>query len=233
MPLVVLCGPPCSGKTRRAQALAEAARRRGVDSVELVNEESLKISRTQAYASANAEKDARSLFRATVQRLLSTRTLVLADSLNLFKSMRYELYCRAREVATSSCVVFCDTPAERCREWNAAREPELRYEEKALEDLISRMEPPDAARRWDYPLFVATVRAVAQPRCVRASLLTRTRARAHAPSRSPRTRSPTRRCRSMKCSTACSRRRRCGLLWPPSRCAPWARACSRVRVRVR
>lgn len=48
MPLVVLCGIPCSGKTRQALLLEDHLTRAG-KKVHLVNEEALYISKAEGY----------------------------------------------------------------------------------------------------------------------------------------------------------------------------------------
>src|SRR5271170_7005577 len=40
----------------------------------------------------------------------------------LRQGFRYQLFCSARTVGTPSCVVWCDFPVERSREWNVAAE---------------------------------------------------------------------------------------------------------------
>lgn len=119
----------------------------------VINEESLSLRRNEVYFNTNAEKKARMAFKAAVERHISRKAIVIADSLNHIKGMRYELHCRAREVGTTHCLIYCDTPIDTCREWNAAVGDEPQYEEKFFEDLANRMEAPDAGRRWDQPLF--------------------------------------------------------------------------------
>ena len=56
MPLVVVSGRPCTGKTAFSAALVDYLRRRGkgdaVSPVALVNDESLTVSKATGYASA-------------------------------------------------------------------------------------------------------------------------------------------------------------------------------------
>lgn len=157
MPLVIVCGLPCSGKTAVAEAVAAHLREARGAEVVVVNEEALGLSRSRVYSSAAEEKRARSALRAAVERSVSRRVTVVADTeANHIKGMRYELHCRAREAQTPHCTVFVDTPPDECRRRNEAREEgsDGRYEEKAMEDLLVRLEVPDGARRWDKPLFV-------------------------------------------------------------------------------
>ena len=54
MPLIVMCGLPASGKTRRAQELAAFFARDSadVDAVQLISDDTLGIRRARAYSSA-------------------------------------------------------------------------------------------------------------------------------------------------------------------------------------
>lgn len=47
----------------------------------------------------------RGALMSAVERALSTERIVIADSLNYIKGYRYQLYCLARQTATSHCVV--------------------------------------------------------------------------------------------------------------------------------
>lgn len=86
--------------------------------------------------------------------LLSSETVVIADSLNYIKGYRYELYCVSKHVKTPQCVVLCETAPDTAREWNTARVEEDRYSPEILEGLVMRFESPDSRNRWDSPLFV-------------------------------------------------------------------------------
>jgi protein KTI12 len=157
MPLVIMVGAPCSGKTTRAHELAKYIREQkaGIE-VTIVNEESLNIDRKQAYSSSVEEKAARSAFRGAVERHVSSRMVVIADSLNFIKGLRYELYCRAREAATTHCVIYCDTELETCIKYNEERDEKLQYEADRVTSLFNRMEHPNGNKRWDKPLFTVT-----------------------------------------------------------------------------
>ncbi|XP_052658637.1 protein KTI12 homolog [Harpia harpyja] len=116
MPLVVLCGRPGSGKSRRAAELRAA----------------LGGPERQAHVVAEAE-GGRAALRAEVERRLSRRDVVIVDAGNELRSIRYELYCAARQAGTARCLLHCaggpggpDEPA---------------------------FEAPDPRNRWDRPLF--------------------------------------------------------------------------------
>jgi broad-specificity NMP kinase len=50
MPLVIFCGPPCSGKTTHAQTLSTHLKDQLKQEVHLINEESLQITKNIGYA---------------------------------------------------------------------------------------------------------------------------------------------------------------------------------------
>lgn len=112
MPLVVLCGPPGSGKSRRAAELRDA----------------LGGAERRAHVVSEAG-GGRAELRAEVERLLSRRDVVIVDASNELRSIRYELYCAARQAGTARCLLLCHGPAE------------------------PPFEAPDPRNRWDRPLF--------------------------------------------------------------------------------
>jgi protein KTI12 len=114
---------------------------------------------------------------------LTRDTIVVADGLNYIKGFRYQLYCEAKAVPTTYCVVHVGAPAERCREWNeralaaaAASNGNgngngngnddtttnttptttpigTGYPPAIFENLLFRYEEPNGMNRWDAPLF--------------------------------------------------------------------------------
>ncbi|NXL58077.1 KTI12 protein, partial [Chordeiles acutipennis] len=116
MPLVVLCGRPGSGKSRRAEELRAA----------------LGGPERPAHVVAEAE-GGRAALRAEVERLLSRRDVVIVDAGNELRSIRYELYCAARQAGTARCLLHCAGGP------GGPDEPPF--------------EAPDPHNRWDRPLF--------------------------------------------------------------------------------
>ncbi|KAK2565179.1 Protein KTI12-like protein [Acropora cervicornis] len=105
MPLVVMCGFPCSGKTKRANELKSYLQNSRGRSVQLSSDESLNFERNTAYAASSSEKELRGLLKSSVERLISRDDIVILDSLNYIKGFRYELYCVAKAHKTTHCVV--------------------------------------------------------------------------------------------------------------------------------
>ncbi|KAH9223226.1 chromatin associated protein KTI12 [Leptodontidium sp. 2 PMI_412] len=181
MPLIILTGYPSSGKTYRATQLQNylTAQISNLPSsspnsslrVHLISDHTLAISRTvynlstktQHERSNNAsEKDARATIYAAVKRVLSDKDIVILDGANYIKGWRYQLYCEAKAVRTTHCVVHVGTAVEKARSVNEERsakvesevkEEDLPYEKECWENLVFRYEEPNAFARWDSPLF--------------------------------------------------------------------------------
>lgn len=154
MPLVVVCGLPSSGKTRRAEQLAAFLREKCPDrDVQLVKDDFTTMDKNTCYASSRNEKTARGQLKSSVERHLSQETFVILDSLNYIKGFRYELFCVSKHVKSTQCVVLCDTPPETAKTWNSTREESERYSEEVFDALVMRFEQPDSQNRWDQPLF--------------------------------------------------------------------------------
>ena len=146
MPLVVMCGYPCSGKTQRAQELALRLREAG-HTVHVLGD-----ARAAVFASSQTEKVARGMLKAGVERLIG-EAVVIADAPNYIKGFRYELFCVAKASRTPHCVIHTATDQSTCLAWNAAREGEVRFETGLMGELFMRFECPDSTHRWDKPLF--------------------------------------------------------------------------------
>lgn len=153
MPLVVVCGYPCSGKSELTSQLKDHLEQSWNCKTHIVSDDYEKLPRNECYASSSQEKEARGTLKAAVERLLNTKDVVVLDSLNYIKGYRYELYCIVRQLRTVHCVVQCATTAEQCAAWNEARRGE-KYSKETLTALVQRFEPPDSRNRWDSPLFV-------------------------------------------------------------------------------
>jgi protein KTI12 len=110
-------------------------------------------SKSDAYRDGMREKMTLGSLRSSVERRLGRNTVLLFDSMNLIKGFRYEIWALARQVGTKCCVVSVETGAATCKEWNARRADDQRYEEEVMEDLVERLERPDSIRRWESPLF--------------------------------------------------------------------------------
>lgn len=157
MPLVIISGLPCSGKTLRSRELYEYVKDHlpPGQTVHLLSEEDYGAHRATEYASSTNEKKARGNFFSAVERLVSPTTIVIADGLNYIKGYRYQLYCVARAANTPHCVVSCVLSGRVCRERNESRLDQgiPTYPKEVFEELLQRFEEPSNQARWDSPLF--------------------------------------------------------------------------------
>ena len=152
MPLAILCGIPCAGKTRRAKELAEYLEAHGHENpVHVIREDFASSSKNECYTESRLEKTLRAKLKSDTERYLNEDGVVILDSLNYIKGCRYELYCVSKHLHTPHCIIWCNTPVEMAREWNTATRC---YSEHVFDALVMRFEPPDSRNRWDYPMFV-------------------------------------------------------------------------------
>lgn len=156
MALVVICGQPCSGKSKAALCLVEALKESETKlQVRVIDEAFFHLDRNQSYANMPAEKNLRGVLRSEVDRSVSKDNIIIVDSLNNIKGYRYELWCLARATGIRYCVLFCDVEETHCRKWNVERREkgEAAYDDTIFEDLVRRFEKPDRRNRWDSPLY--------------------------------------------------------------------------------
>ncbi|XP_077189875.1 protein KTI12 homolog [Paroedura picta] len=134
MPLLMLCGLPGSGKSRRAEELRAAlSAEEEAEAQEGAGGERRVF--VVAEAGTTGGGGGRAALRAEAERLLSRRDVVIVDAGNELKSFRYELYCLSKHAGTPHCLVFCPGGAP-----SSDRPP---------------LEAPDSRHRWDWPLFAA------------------------------------------------------------------------------
>lgn len=76
MPLVVLCGLPCSGKSTRAQRVAELIRLRCEDKlVHVIAEDFTTVGKSKLFSSVREEKIARANLKSQVRRMCWRQSL--------------------------------------------------------------------------------------------------------------------------------------------------------------
>ncbi|KAL6106774.1 kti12 [Pungitius sinensis] len=153
MPLIVLCGYPCSGKTQRAEELKVCFERRTDRKVHIVGDGALGIEKNTVYADSQKEKNVRASLKAEVERKVNKDDIVIFDSLNYIKGYRYELFCLIKHTQTPHCLVYCLTSDEISSTWNASRDAAEQYNQDIFDALVLRFEAPDSRNRWDSPLF--------------------------------------------------------------------------------
>ena len=112
MPLIIMVGIPCAGKTTRARDIAKFLQEERKMEVHIVNEELLGLNKADYYKDPQQEKILRASLKSNVEKLIDQGRVVILDSMNYIKGYRYELYCLARNVQTNIVCVFCETDIE-------------------------------------------------------------------------------------------------------------------------
>lgn len=155
MPLLVICGPPASGKTTRANKLKDYMKTNYPNIiVNILNEESLNLVKSECYSTPLLEKQSRAFIKSNVEKNISKTTLTIVDCLNHIKGSRYEFYCLARSAQTTYAVLYCETLKNICQDFNNKRASESRYTPENFDNLYKVFERPIEKNRWDNPLFV-------------------------------------------------------------------------------
>ncbi|XP_029951863.1 protein KTI12 homolog [Salarias fasciatus] len=153
MPLIVMCGYPCSGKTQRAEELKGYFENSGQRKVHIVGDGGLDVDRNTVYSDSQKEKHVRASLKAEVERKVNKDDIVILDSLNYIKGYRYELFCLIKHAQTPHCLVYCLTSHEQSSSWNTSRDAAEQYSQDIFDALVQRFEAPDSRNRWDSPLF--------------------------------------------------------------------------------
>ncbi|GAA6225525.1 protein KTI12 homolog isoform X1 [Lates japonicus] len=153
MPLILMCGYPCSGKTRRAEELKVYFEQSTERKVHIVGDGGLGVEKNSVYADSQKEKNVRASLKAEVERKVNKDDIVILDSLNYIKGYRYELFCLIKHAQTPHCLVYCLTSDEQSSSWNTSRDAAEQYTQDVFDALVLRFEAPDSRNRWDSPLF--------------------------------------------------------------------------------
>ncbi|XP_073327343.1 protein KTI12 homolog [Pagrus major] len=153
MPLIVMCGYPCSGKTRRAEELKVHFEQNCDRKVHVVGDGALDVDKNSVYGDSQKEKNVRASLKAEVERKVNKGDIVILDSLNYIKGYRYELFCLIKHAQTPHCLVYCLTSDEVSSTWNTNRDAAEQYTQDIFNALVLRFEAPDSRNRWDSPLF--------------------------------------------------------------------------------
>lgn len=121
MPLIIVSGHPCCGKTSYSLLLEAYLKSRGAGRVVIINEESENINKRLGYKEAFDEKKTRGALKSAVDHALDTECFVILDSMNYIKGYRYELFCISRSLRTPHCCVWVESDADAASDWNKIR----------------------------------------------------------------------------------------------------------------
>ncbi|SCV01544.1 LAME_0G16908g1_1 [Lachancea meyersii CBS 8951] len=160
MPLVLFSGFPSSGKTSKAQELCALLKSKIEQESDLAkysvvchSDESLGIQHSD-YITSVDERKLRSKIISAVKRDLSRQKIVVVDSLNYIKGVRYQLHCEAKNLMTTYCLVHVMCPSAKILEWNkSTANGRVPWDTTLLNQLIQRYEEPNPQTRWDSPLI--------------------------------------------------------------------------------
>lgn len=141
MPLIIISGFPCCGKTTFSHKLKLYLERKGAKNVVLINEESENINKRIGYREASDEKKTRGSLKSAVDHHLDADTFVILDSMNYIKGYRYELFCISKSLRTPHCCIWVESDAEHSSEWNRVRiasRPDEGYDSEMYVESLSK-----------------------------------------------------------------------------------------------
>lgn len=157
MPLILIVGLPCTGKTSRAKEIHTFLIENFNRNVHIISENDIirskNLNKNAVYNDSQKEKELRGILKSEVLRLLDTENVVILDGGNYIKGYRYELYCASKNSKTTQLTVECLVSKEESWKWNEQRSPSEKYCKEIFEALHLRYEPPDSRNRWDSPLI--------------------------------------------------------------------------------
>uniref|UniRef100_A0A1A9WZB6 Protein KTI12 homolog n=1 Tax=Glossina brevipalpis TaxID=37001 RepID=A0A1A9WZB6_9MUSC len=175
MPLIVMCGLPASGKSRRSRELQQYFESKGKLVYVLSENKAIPkagFCKNDYFIDSQKEKLVRSDLKSEVLRLLDKTCVVILDAGNYIKGYRYELFCATKAARSTLCCVFCGISKEQAWEFNIQRNDQeteqvakladaslkdntnIPYTKDTFEGLCMRFEEPHSNCRWDNPLFV-------------------------------------------------------------------------------
>ncbi|KAL0110623.1 hypothetical protein PUN28_013897 [Cardiocondyla obscurior] len=160
MPLIIVTGIPCSGKTTRTLQLKnhfEEKLKNSGQKIEIISESDAIVQagydKNVYFADSKKEKAVRSSIKSDIQRKLDSNSLLIFDGSNYIKGYRYEIYCTTKLYKTPQCTLHCNLPIEQAKLWNTEQPEPDRYTDEVFDSLVSRYETPETTNRWDNPLF--------------------------------------------------------------------------------
>lgn len=151
--MILVAGKPCSGKTYVAKQIAEYfSKENSFDGIHLVNLESLGLSPMKALSGESEYKTLRGLLK-TKARSAPPGHLVVIDSMLGNKSIRYELFCTAREREVTYAVVYVTAQEEVRNELFSKGEQGYGEAEFNRFSSSPTFSPPIDTSFWDRPLL--------------------------------------------------------------------------------
>lgn len=142
MPLIILTGVPCSGKTTRAHELQQFFEEHGKQ-VHIISEcdQIVKagFEKNNFYADSNKEKHIRGLLKSEMLKLISPSNVVILDALNYIKGYRYELFCGTKANMSTQCTIHTEINREQAWTLNEKRpNVQEKYDRATFDALVMR-----------------------------------------------------------------------------------------------
>jgi len=158
MPLIIITGVPCSGKTTRTNEIKKYFEEQNKE-VSVVSEEEQIVKagfeKNSFYLDSSKEKHIRGLLKSEVSKLIGPKSVVILDASNYIKGYRYELFCASKANKCTQCTVQTEINRDMAWAFNENRdEPTEKYTREVFDALLMRYENPEGKNRWDSPLFM-------------------------------------------------------------------------------
>lgn len=157
MPLILIAGLPCTGKSTRAREIKKLISKETNAPIHLISEneviQSKELDKNCLYMDSHKEKEIRGILKSEALRLLTPQSVVILDAGNYIKGYRYELYCAAKNSGSTQVTVETICPNDEAWDWNLKRPQDEQYSRDVFDALHLRYEVPDSRNRWDSPLF--------------------------------------------------------------------------------
>lgn len=179
MPLVLITGIPCSGKTTTALKIKKHLEEKDkkiilISEDDLLKENFSNEDKNIVLNDSIKEKTLRADLKGHVLRHLTKEAVVILDSLNYIKGYRYELFCASKSTKTTQVTVHCDISPPTAWEWNISRtDVDEKWSKDTFDALVMRYEAPIGTNRWDSPLFLSLEAIPLDLEAVEAALFNR------------------------------------------------------------
>ncbi|KAF1743086.1 hypothetical protein MXB_739 [Myxobolus squamalis] len=156
MPVILLCGFPCSGKSTVAGKLKVYYENLGKRVLVISENDLLNGNRDELFNEPDSEIYCRISIKNFAIQSFVKFDIVIIDSMSYIKSFRYEIYCATKAQRQLQVILHLKTSIDVCREWNK-KENLLRYSDATLQAIFDRFEYPNRLNRWDFPMISVDV----------------------------------------------------------------------------
>ncbi|KAF0988447.1 hypothetical protein HZS_5953 [Henneguya salminicola] len=152
MPVVVICGYPCSGKSTLAKKLEFYYTSIKSKRVVIISDNDSTITRDEFYNNSSLEITSRNTIKNMAIQSFSVYDIIIIDTMAYIKSFRYEIYCACKAQRQKHLILHVSTDIEKCIVMNSNKDS-TRYSETTIRSIVDRFEYPNLNDRWDFPLL--------------------------------------------------------------------------------